>query len=66
LLTILLPPVSCIYTILTVELMLQWNRVSDVYSINSTGQLIPLIVALAGSLEVFLKIRDKYQVRTSK
>lgn len=39
-----------IWTIIAVELTLLWNNINGVYSLNSTGQLIPLIIGVAGLL----------------
>ncbi|KAL4875153.1 hypothetical protein BJY04DRAFT_224350 [Aspergillus karnatakaensis] len=60
---IILPPVSCIYSILAIELMLRWNLVSDVYTVGSTGQLIPVIVSGVGFVDILFNIRSKYQQR---
>jgi hypothetical protein len=35
-----------IWSILGVELTLSWNRVTDVYDVNTTGQIIPLILGM--------------------
>jgi hypothetical protein len=42
-----------------IELMLVWNDVSDVYSVRSTGQLIPLCVGLIGLLPLLWKLAGK-------
>ncbi|KAL5334013.1 hypothetical protein BJX70DRAFT_403043 [Aspergillus crustosus] len=62
-LEIIIPPLSCIYSILATELMLQWNQVSDIYTVGSTGQLIPVIVSAVGMLDIVLNIRNKYEQR---
>ena len=61
-LTKILPPASLIYSILAIELMLKWNNVSNVYTLKSTGQLIPFVISMAGLLKVFRDVRNKYQV----
>ena len=53
-----------IYSILAIELTLKWNNVSNVYTVNSTGQLIPFVIGVAGFLKVFYDIRGKFNVRT--
>lgn len=40
--------IAIVWSILAVELTLRWNNISDIYTINSTGQLIPLITGLVG------------------
>lgn len=37
-----------VWTIVSVELTLIWNNVEGVYSVQSTGQLIPFIIGLTG------------------
>ncbi|KAL4867201.1 hypothetical protein BDV12DRAFT_171715 [Aspergillus spectabilis] len=59
----IIQPISCIYSILAIELMLRWNQVSDVYAANSTGQLIPLVVSVVGFTDILLNIRKKYRQR---
>lgn len=44
------------YSIISVELMLYWNGITDVYSIRSVGQLIPFVIGLAGLLKVCAKV----------
>ncbi|KAL3440386.1 hypothetical protein BJX65DRAFT_290602 [Aspergillus insuetus] len=58
-------PASFLYSVLAIELMLRWNRVSGVYAIDSTGQLIPLAVAVVAFLDLLLSILRKYWVRHS-
>jgi hypothetical protein len=41
-----------IWAIIAVELSLFWNQVTIVYTLNSTGQLIPLIIGLVGLLRL--------------
>ncbi|KAF2803285.1 uncharacterized protein BDZ99DRAFT_468260 [Mytilinidion resinicola] len=56
---------SCapIYSILAIELTLKWNKVSGVYTVNSTGQLIPFVIGVAGFLKVFDDVKGKYKQR---
>jgi hypothetical protein len=44
--------VSLIYSVIGIEMTLQWNHVTGVYSINSVGQLIPFVIGLAGFVKV--------------
>lgn len=37
-----------IWSIITVELTLLYNSISGIYTIRSTGQLIPFIIGVAG------------------
>ena len=39
-----------------IELSIKWNHISGVNQVNSTGQLLPLVVGTAGSLKVLLKL----------
>lgn len=41
---------------LAVELMIKWNRIGGVNRVNSTGQLVPLVVGLGGLLRVANKL----------
>jgi hypothetical protein len=41
-----------IWAIIAVELCLIWNQVTLVYTLNSTGQLIPLIIGVVGLLRL--------------
>ncbi len=54
--------VCIIWTIISVELTLVWNHVSDVYTINSTGQLIPFVTAVIA----FIKLMHAISVEQSK
>lgn len=44
--------VSFIYSIIGIEMTLQWNHVTGVYTINSVGQLIPFVIGLLGFIKV--------------
>jgi hypothetical protein len=44
-----------IWTILAVELPIRWNHISDVYSLRSTGQFIPLITGIANLIIIGYK-----------
>jgi hypothetical protein len=44
--------VSLIYSVIGIEMTLQWNHVTGVYTINSVGQLIPFVIGLAGFVKV--------------
>ncbi|KAJ0418199.1 hypothetical protein BJY00DRAFT_287999 [Aspergillus carlsbadensis] len=51
-----------IYSIAGVELTLYWNTISGVYSVSSTGQLIPLIIgatSLVRTVYGVLKLRNE-------
>ncbi|KAJ0416721.1 hypothetical protein BJY00DRAFT_316602 [Aspergillus carlsbadensis] len=48
----IIPRASFIYCILAIELMLRWNRVTGIYDVSSTGQLIPLVTGVVGFLDV--------------
>ena len=40
---------------MAIELTVSWNDLEDVYSINSTGQLIPFIIGAAVPVRIFYK-----------
>lgn len=48
--------VIVIWTIVTVELTLNYNLVTGVYNIGSTGQLIPLIIGIVGICKMISSI----------
>ena len=41
-----------IWTILVVELSLRWSTVTGVYSVSSTGQLIPLVIGITSTFPI--------------
>ena len=45
-------PISLLYSLLSIELMLRWNHITDVYSVRSIGQLIPLVIGIGGLLKL--------------
>jgi len=47
-----------IWTILAVELPIRWNHISDVYSLRSTGQFIPLITGTANLIIITYKFNQ--------
>ena len=47
--------VALIWTILGIELTLLWNSVSGVYAVDSTGQLIPLVIGSASLVPIAYK-----------
>lgn len=44
--------ICIIWTMISVELTLLWNGISGVYTLNSTGQLIPFIIGVVGLLSL--------------
>ena len=49
---------SCVlatYCVLAIEFTLSWNSVRDVYTINTTGQLLPFIIGLVGLIKCVYK-----------
>jgi hypothetical protein len=44
------------------ELALRWNKIEDIYSANTTGQLIPLILELFGAIRVVYLIAKRLYV----
>jgi hypothetical protein len=47
---------SFIWTIIAVELIIYWNNISAVYTVSSTGQIIPLIIGFGGFWRVLISI----------
>ena len=45
-------PLALIWSVLGIELTLYWNSISGVYTIKSTGQLIPFVIGLTGLLKI--------------
>lgn len=45
-----------VHMILTVELTITWNHITDINSLNSNGQLIPLVIGLACLLGILIRI----------
>jgi hypothetical protein len=41
-----------VWAVVAIELTLVWNHVSGVYSLTSTGQLIPFVIGLVGLLRL--------------
>lgn len=39
---------ALVYSVLGIELTLYWNGVTEVYSVRTTGQLIPLTIGACG------------------
>lgn len=56
-------PAACllvlILSVTAVELVIQWNNVTDVNNIYSTGQLIPLVVGIGGLIQVLFKLKNQ-------
>jgi hypothetical protein len=48
-----LSPCVLVYSVLGIELTLYWNQISGIYTVNTTGQLIPLVVGVVGLLKLF-------------
>jgi hypothetical protein len=47
-------------TVISIELTLKWNAISDVYDIESTGQLIPFITGLVGLLKTMSQLEVQH------
>jgi len=43
---------SLAYSVIGIEMTLYWNSITGVYTINTTGQLIPFVIGLAGLAEI--------------
>ena len=45
-----------VISMISIEFTLKWNRLEDIYSINSTGQIIPLMVGIGSMIAVIWKL----------
>jgi len=45
-----------VFSVLSIELTLAWNSISDVYTIKTTGELIPFVIGVCGVWQVFDEI----------
>lgn len=56
-------PAACllllILSVVAAELVIEWNNVTGVNDIYSTGQLIPLVVGLGGLIQVLYKLKNQ-------
>jgi hypothetical protein len=43
------------------ELVVRWNKVSNVNTIGTTGQLIPFVIGVSGLVEIFYRCVMKYR-----
>jgi hypothetical protein len=51
--------VSFLWSVLAIELIIKWNKISGVYAVDSTGQYIPLVMGIGGFIQLlygFLRI----------
>ena len=45
-----------VISMILIELTLKWNHLEGIYSINSTGQIIPLMVGIGSMIAVIWKL----------
>ena len=45
-----------VFFVITVELMIKWNRIAGVNTVKSTGQLLPLIIGIGGLFRVLHRL----------
>lgn len=50
--------ICLVWAVLAVELSLSWNKVSGIYTIQSTGQLIPFIIGIVSFVRVVLALLE--------
>ena len=57
-----------IYTVLAVELTIAWTAIDGVYTIQTTGQLIPFIIGLMGLFKALhdVNFESKVSIRLDK
>ena len=59
--------ITCaIYAILAIELTIVWNGIGGVYTIQSTGQLIPFVIGLVGLFKVLHDVNFKFKVSSTQ
>jgi hypothetical protein len=58
----LLSLIIFVWSVLGVELTLVWNSVSDVYRVDSTGQLIPIAIGLGGFIPIIYRFGKNWKV----
>ncbi|PMD58058.1 uncharacterized protein K444DRAFT_21192 [Hyaloscypha bicolor E] len=54
--------ISLVWSVLAIELMIRWNNITEVYTIQSVGQLIPFVIGIVGFLKL---VRDVSVERTA-
>lgn len=55
-------PIFWLWSVLAVELTLVWNHVEGVYTVKSTGQIIPFVAGLGILVRMFWILRDEHKV----
>ena len=58
----LIPVAYAAYAVVGIELMLTWNGINDVYTITSTGQLIPFVIGVVGFFKTLHDIHFELKV----
>jgi hypothetical protein len=55
------------WVVFAIELTIKWNRIRGVYVVNSTGQLIPFVIGIAGILKtLFTIVREHFKKSAMK
>ena len=54
------------FCVLSAELIIRWNRISDVHTIATTGQLIPFVIGLATILRTMWIFSKPFRRRFKK
>ena len=49
-----------LWCLVAIETTLKWNKITDIYNLQSTGQFIPLIIGIGGVLSVMLSLLGIY------
>lgn len=61
-LTLFISAISMVYLAIMVEMTIAWNEITGSYSVDSHGQLVPLIIGVSALVKVcFLQFRRKMQ-----
>jgi hypothetical protein len=65
LITLLCSLATIFWSIVAIETTLIWNRVSQAYSVSSTGQLIPLATGIGGVIQVAVALLSQWRSKAS-
>jgi hypothetical protein len=49
-----------LWCLVAIETTLKWNHISGIYTLQSTGQFIPLVIGVGGVLSVILGLLGIY------
>lgn len=53
---------TLIWSVMAIELTLKWNGITNVYQLNTTGQIIPFVIGLSLFANVCWRLLDSKRV----